>query len=1467
VERTLKKLGKYEVLGELGHGAMGVVYRARDPIINRLVALKTITTGVADDPALLQRFYREAQSAGGLQHPNIVTIYDMGEAGALPYIAMELVEGENLEQMIARGSDVPLTIKLIYAMQACRAFDYAHKRGIVHRDIKPGNVMVSKDGTIKVVDFGIARVLEASRTQTGMLIGTFAYMSPEQYHGEHADERSDIWSFGVLLYELLCYQRPFNGPTPASLMHSICNVEPALLKKHLPESPDELELLVSKMLRKSPAERYQSMEDVLLDLDPICKILQSQSVAELLNRSRQLMEQGSFAEAREFVRQALQVESGNQQARSILETANAELRRAQNQPKAQQFVETGLSLLSEGKLQEAKVAAENALQLDSRFAAAEDLRRAVQKEFDRARMLAEWLDSAKQYLVGGLPEEAEALLTKVLQMEPSNPLAKALLQQAGNEKAEREKRHRLLDELHRARELWTHQNYEECVSLLQTLDREFPGEEEVARLLETVHEDQLEHHKQQSLLESRNLLAAGRHAECISVLTELEQQFPGNEEIPGLLEAARKDEMNHRRLLGLAEARKLLAGGQYGACSSLLASLNQSFPEDQEIPRLLEIAGQNQAEQLRQRNVTEAGKLLSSGKFEECTALLTTLDKQFPGDEEVLALRKAVLEQRGEKAKQQRLEEAQGLLAARRYDECSVLLKSLENQFPGDQEVLRLQSLLGENRLKQRRLQGLEEARNLLSSKEYEKCVAQLVALQKDFPGDVEIRKLLESARLEQVDHLKREELTQARTLLAARQFDASIALLSKLNANFPTETAVGKLLESARREQAAERQREGVAAARSLLAARRYDESITLLRKLQADFPDETEITKLLATAREDLDEQEKQQKLAEARNLLAAQSFAEALAILNSLAISYPKDSTVTKLRAVVQREQEKQARTERLQHELDALKKLMGDKRYPEVISRAKELLVEFPSDSNLIRLSDFAASRQANIANELLLNSTLEGAKAAFDAGRYEDAIRLVQKGLKTFQGNAELHSLLQQCEIQHRKLEVRQQIERRIREIKVKINREELSDAISLAKQTLVTMGPDTDLAHLLTSAEVEFEAREKKKIQEQTLQTVRTLIDSGNIDAARRTMNEVLESQKLSSLDPRVQRLSERIKEPKPTPAGDPTIAPPSVSPSLSKEYAFLQAPPTPEVSSSPEKATVLDSISAQVSASQTVTPPFFAPAKPLESVSPVPELVVGPVSQPATKEVKKEVEQTVRPRPKIEVQQEPLLSVPQVVVATQTATLPVWRKPAVLTMVALAIFAGVWVGIRSMKVTPQLRPTTETVQKPAETHADPIELQQRQALDAANAMIAANDLKGAMQKLQDAPALKGPLTDEIQKRLSEIEKSDAIDRAEKTQLGQWEDQFEHLRKSSDNAAIPQLKALQSKFQTVANGGGTHSEEARTYLVKISAAINSIQAHSNQKIAGSRCKEITESVEVGGTLSKEDRAYLDANCH
>src|SRR5947209_15335438 len=164
----MQQIGRYEILQEIGRGAMGVVFKARDPLIGRAVALKTLTAGVAESADLLQRFYREARAAGGLQHPNIVTIYEMGESGGAPFIAMEYLEGESLEKIIARKPALPLATKIAYVIQTCRALDYAHRRGVIHRDVKPANIVVTRDGIVKVVDFVIARLASISKTQTGM---------------------------------------------------------------------------------------------------------------------------------------------------------------------------------------------------------------------------------------------------------------------------------------------------------------------------------------------------------------------------------------------------------------------------------------------------------------------------------------------------------------------------------------------------------------------------------------------------------------------------------------------------------------------------------------------------------------------------------------------------------------------------------------------------------------------------------------------------------------------------------------------------------------------------------------------------------------------------------------------------------------------------------------------------------------------------------------------------------------------------------------------------------------------------------------------------------------------------------------------------------------------------------------------------------------------------------------------------
>ena len=419
----LKKLGKYEIITELGRGAMGDVFKARDPHIGRLVALKTISGALVGKPDLLARFYQEARSAGTLQHPNIVTVYELGKEGDTPYIAMEYLEGESLEKVIDRRRPLLLSQKLGFIVPVCRALEYAHKRGVVHRDIKPGNVMVTTEGSVKVVDFGIARLLDASRTQTGMLIGTLGYMAPQQIQGEHADERSDIWAVGVMFYELLCYERPFAGENHAALMMNIMTKEPRPIGEASADCPAEVAALVHRMLRKDIFERFQSMEEVLLELDPIWRHIQMARVTELISESEEKIAARDFPTARELLRRALQIDTTNVEARTLLERVNAELRHIKLLPQVKERAEKAQSLLQAGHLQEAKVEAEAALQLDSSCEPARDVLRQVLEAVERNRLLQERLRYSRQHLAEGALTQAQRQLELALELDPASPQA------------------------------------------------------------------------------------------------------------------------------------------------------------------------------------------------------------------------------------------------------------------------------------------------------------------------------------------------------------------------------------------------------------------------------------------------------------------------------------------------------------------------------------------------------------------------------------------------------------------------------------------------------------------------------------------------------------------------------------------------------------------------------------------------------------------------------------------------------------------------------------------------------------------------------------------------------------------------------------------------------------------------------------------------------------------------------------
>ena len=267
------QIGRYQILDRLGEGGMGVVYLARDPELQRTIAIKMLSGGgdAEYDGEMRERFAREARSAAGLKHNHIVTIYDIGEDQSRPFIAMEFLDGESMAQLIERRAQMSAERKVRLALELCSGLGYAHRLGLIHRDMKPANLMITSEGSLKILDFGLARaitkVTNADLTQAGMLMGTPHYMSPEQVLGQPVDQRSDIFSVGAVLYELFTYRRAFEAATLPIVLHQILQVEPAAIRSITPAVAPDIERAIAKALHKNPDSRYQTLTALAADLE------------------------------------------------------------------------------------------------------------------------------------------------------------------------------------------------------------------------------------------------------------------------------------------------------------------------------------------------------------------------------------------------------------------------------------------------------------------------------------------------------------------------------------------------------------------------------------------------------------------------------------------------------------------------------------------------------------------------------------------------------------------------------------------------------------------------------------------------------------------------------------------------------------------------------------------------------------------------------------------------------------------------------------------------------------------------------------------------------------------------------------------------------------------------------------------------------------------------------------------------
>lgn len=445
------KIGKYEVLDVLGRGGMGVVYKAYDPILDREIALKTMTSDGLKDPVLKERFYREARAAGRLRHPNIVTIYELGEENSVPFIAMEYIHGTDVHAIIKGQQEVSFEQKLRIIVQLCRGLAYAHKAGIVHRDVKPSNIRLTDDYQVKILDFGIARlVTSTTMTSGGMVLGTIHYMAPEQIKGAHVDRKSDIFAVGIILFEILTTKKPFDGDNTATVLYNILHEPHQKMNPPLDEQFAVIGRVLNKALDKDPARRYFSADEMGDDLEhflhsfappqrpgqhsttqemispkeipkteeekkPLTPYKSDPRISNLLRTAKKQIVEGHSVQAMTTIKQALQIDSNDPDAAQLLNMVEQDIKRAE----AEDLLTKGRNYMREGRYDIALKAFEKILRIQPNHSKARMLLETVKSEM-MSPEVEEQLSKARQAIEEKKYQDARKLVEDVLKTVPEH---------------------------------------------------------------------------------------------------------------------------------------------------------------------------------------------------------------------------------------------------------------------------------------------------------------------------------------------------------------------------------------------------------------------------------------------------------------------------------------------------------------------------------------------------------------------------------------------------------------------------------------------------------------------------------------------------------------------------------------------------------------------------------------------------------------------------------------------------------------------------------------------------------------------------------------------------------------------------------------------------------------------------------------------------------------------------------------
>src|SRR5271165_2434363 len=666
------KIGKYDVIDIIGRGGMGVVYLAKDPYLDRLVAIKMMNVDVHENTDFLERFYREAKSTASLQHPNIVTVYDLGEYQSRPFLVMQYLEGQSLEALLRTHRPMTLLEKISIIVEVCQGLGYAHQHGIIHRDIKPANIMVLNDGGVKIVDFGIARLGDNTMTRTGQIVGSLYYMPPEQLRDKPVDSRADIYSTGVVLYQLLTYSLPFEGESTGSTLAKIISEDPPPFSQFALSYPPELEAITLKSLAKNRDQRFPTAEAFAASLTEVVDRFKQDSIHEYLSKAELLQQSNELQQAQEYLLKVLKLDRQHTVASKQLSALRARLQAQLSAERVRQLkqqaeevyardeFDAALAFLNQaieldnspdlqalrtniekakgeaelvrkaiaraeaaqrsGDLDSAKSAIDSALSRRPNDSKIKVLRRVIERDLEereRQRQVEGLLDEARKQMVGRKFTAALDLLREAQKLDPSAPQLRVLLETLATEH-QQEKRRRELERLNReVQEAIDRDDYKAASARAAEALARFPNESGLARLKELADE-QIEIAVQKEFVRNQTaaaqqLLDSGQTQRSLDVVEKALQKVPGNVRLESLRTMIQDRMLKERteadKATCLRQANDAISLGRYPDAVQILEIAQSRFVETKDLDELLRFARDQQVKARRQASIEEAMRI------------------------------------------------------------------------------------------------------------------------------------------------------------------------------------------------------------------------------------------------------------------------------------------------------------------------------------------------------------------------------------------------------------------------------------------------------------------------------------------------------------------------------------------------------------------------------------------------------------------------------------------------------------------------------------------------------------------------------------------------------------------------------------------------------------------------------------------------------------------------------------------